>query len=324
MQGYLSSALQEYGIGAVTLAAPQTWAGVSSIDDQELQKALRMVKGDPNTVYIFFFPEGVHVTNGQQVLCQGEAGYHSAVPGSDGQPVLYAVVPSCGSVLGLQGFDTVTVGASHELIEAFTDPLSAMMQPGLAGLDDAHVALSLFYGGGQGQSEICDLCNIDASAGSYAKVGQYTVARAFSNASAAAFHDPCVPLPSGVPYFNTNLVLPDTVTLTGAGPGGSDLGPIPVLKLAAGQSRSIDVQFFSDAPTSGPWTIEPLDATAAFSMKPSQLQFSSDVTQGQDGDVAHVTMTLGSGNPGDAILFAILSRQGSRVQVSAGAVMVTP
>jgi hypothetical protein len=85
--------------------------------------------GSVDTVYMFTFPAGVAVSDfGGQDVCSGACAYHwtVSVPGiSTGVP--YGVIPDCSGskmsycILGTV-FQTFTGDASHELVEAITDP----------------------------------------------------------------------------------------------------------------------------------------------------------------------------------------------------------
>src|SRR5262249_35150198 len=77
------------------------------------------------------------------------------------------------------------------------------------------------------------------------------VQRIWSNQSALAGHDPCVPIPAGEVYFNAAPVLEDT--FEGQVPGVSF--KTKSVKIAAGQSRTIEVDLFSDAQPSAPWNV---------------------------------------------------------------------
>ena len=54
--------------------------------------------------------------------CQAFGGYHNAMTYTDGTtPIVYAILPDCSSGNG-HDFENVTVAASHEIVEATTDP----------------------------------------------------------------------------------------------------------------------------------------------------------------------------------------------------------
>src|SRR5262249_3642797 len=126
--------------------------------------------------------------------CSEFGGYHNSYsyPGNTGtggsipaSTVQYSVVPRCDSSI-----DTTTVAASHEYIEAATDPevgagTAFYMQDQLWSLE-----------GG----EVGDLC--ETGKNSSTTESGFTVQRIWSNKAAKASHDPCVPAPAGDVYFN--------------------------------------------------------------------------------------------------------------------------
>ncbi len=144
-------------------------------------------------VYAFFLSGATTVTNEA-----GAGGWHNRSPqGHD-----YAVVlPGCSSDPSAI-LEQYTFVASHELIEAATDPSP------ISGYD---------FGFGEG--EVGDVCDVVTTAGGY------TVPTIWSNSAAAKGGDPCVPAQS-LPYISVDpsmakVSLPQTkdssvdVTLTG-------------------------------------------------------------------------------------------------------------
>ena len=81
---------------------------------------------------------------------QGIGGYHNNLIGSD---YVYAVVLQCGGGGG-GGVTSVTSAASHELVEAVTDPHPSDV-PAYYGFDEAHLAWDVFQ---QFQDEVADAC----------------------------------------------------------------------------------------------------------------------------------------------------------------------
>ena len=125
-------------------------------------------EGGVDTVYMISFPPGVKVSDfsGQDV-CSGGCAYHwtVTVPGvTAGVP--YGVIPDCGTgaqnycALGNGVFDTFTGDASHELVEAITDPEcgldsgTAVARP-IAWFDPAQA---------NQEGELADICLSDPSA----------------------------------------------------------------------------------------------------------------------------------------------------------------
>jgi hypothetical protein len=148
-------------IGTITLATP---APPKTLDDSAIQKFLQqqisagtVPATTPNTLYFFFLPPGVTVTQGGSASCKVFCGYHDAI-GSD---IFYAVMPypGCSGCLGgIDAFDALTSTSSHELCEAITDPV-----PGQGWYDDNN-------------GEIGDIC-----AWQTRQLGAYTIQLEWSN-----------------------------------------------------------------------------------------------------------------------------------------------
>jgi hypothetical protein len=159
---------------------------------------------DGNTVYMFYFPSTTTITGFVGQSCQSYGGYHfNQVYGDGTTPIYYAVLPDCaaGSPYELQA---VTVAASHELIEATSDPapntgwsLDTSPYPD-AGTTPVEYRndpwLSLGYG------EIADNC----VGNDWTLDGGTIVQRIWSTSAATGGHDPCVPVPAGETYFNAS------------------------------------------------------------------------------------------------------------------------
>ncbi|HEY1960154.1 MAG TPA: hypothetical protein VGH28_31310 [Polyangiaceae bacterium] len=286
---YWKGAVSEYGVGPIasstyhaaeTAAQNLADADVQSWLTDKIQNDATFPKPDESTIYTLFYPSGTNVVSGGGVTCQQFQGYHDsfALGGTD---VVYAIVPRCAPppVQGVTDADQMTAEASHEIVEAATDPLPFKSAAYLT-VDSASHAWELLGGG-----EIGDLC---AGFGDvfYKPNGfDSLVQRVWSNAAAAAGHDPCEPNGAS-PYFNSAPVLADTITLYVSGQAVKTNG----VKLLAGQSTTIELDLYSDAPTSGPWKISVLDLTSAFFGGKPALSFTLDQTTGQNGDVRQLTI----------------------------------
>jgi hypothetical protein len=219
--------------------------------------------------------------------CMTFGGYHQNIALDANHRFLnvaYAVIPRCDPFNGLTGIDEVTGTASHELLEAVTDPfpISNMLNPGYAQVDSAHFYWQTLIGGG----EIGDMCApLQGAFTKFAELPSYTVQRGWSNRAERAGQDPCVPaLPNEV-YFNSAPRFKDTVTVAIAGQTiGMTGAHIPV-----GMSETIELDLFSTGPTSGPWTVSARDQ-AALNGQAAQLQFSFDKTTGINGDKIQMTI----------------------------------
>ncbi len=298
----------EYGVGPLTVGksivvtdtAPQT-TDIASIESW-LAGYLDGTHPEfpaiaQNNVYTVFYPSTTTISDQNfGTSCVDFGGYHYEAKGAGGKSIVYAVLPRCSS-LGqvVQGFDALTAGLSHELIEAATDPL--MSNPAYSFVDLDHMVWNIMPLG-----EVGDMCAYEPQ--SYQRlVGSYMVQRPWSNLSAKAGHDPCVPTLTD-PYFNAAPVLGDTVTLDYYGQQVKTKGvTIPV-----GQSKTIDVELFSDAPTAD-WSVQAVDATYGTS-QPKQLSFTWDAQKGNNGTVLHLTITRVANGPYGGSEFFIYSQRG--------------
>jgi hypothetical protein len=241
---------------------------------------------DANTIYTFFFPTQVTVSLQGSLSCQGFDGYHGDFALPDGTFVTYAVVTRCPpQAPGLSEIDSVAATTSHEFIEAATDPL-AIDKPAWSTVDPDHMAWEYVGGGG----EIGDMCAAYPDA-FYKPAGlPYLVQRVWSNKQAALGHDPCQP-GGASPYFATAPVLNDTLMVNDPMAG---MFTTKGVKIPVGKSVTIDLDLFSDAPTSGPWTVEPIDVFNMFYGTAPLLsfKFAGGVSKGQNGDKLQLTITV--------------------------------
>ena len=208
--------------------------------------------------------------------CQDYDAYHDEITATAGKPILYALMPRCtdqGPVL-----DELTESASHEWLEAATNP-HVETTPAYGDSDPDNYIWAYVPG-----AEIGDYCEyLDAA---YQKlVGPYTVQRTWSNASAMAGHDPCVPVLS-TPYVSAAPVMPDMVTIN----DGQSTTMTKGVKVALDQSVTIPVQLYSDAPTED-FTVDAIDVDSEFTGGSPELTFSWDKTTGHNGDTLHLTIT---------------------------------
>jgi hypothetical protein len=269
----------EYGIGAATVGAPIILAGTppAAIDDAQIQALLVANLGgamdggsppwgepSPNDIYVLYFPATTVVT--PPCPC---GDYHSEVPVSASVGAIYAVIQEEDNAL-----DDVTSGTSHEIVEATTDPY---VGSGYDGVDANDQAWAPNFASGQ---ELADMCELYASSYYTPPDLPYEVQRTWSNASGAASHDPCVPVPPGEVYFNSALLPTDKIVL------GDGWGVTHGVEIPLGASRTVEIDLYSDGPTSGPWTV-----AAATYPTPGALDFSFDTNTGVNGDKVHLTIT---------------------------------
>jgi hypothetical protein len=331
---YWSTIVTQYGVGAATsgtpviLTAAQEPTGTGgTIDDMTgiqpwLQTAVEsgVLAGTngPNTVYAIYFPTGTTITLEGAQSCQSFGGYHNNFATTDtGENITYAVVPRCGTFetgggQNLTGVDAITGPASHEYLEASTDP-DPTTDDAYVSVDNNDFIWEFVLGGG----EIGDMCA--QFPGVFYKPSDfaYTVQRSWSNSSALASHEPCQPsLPTETVYFNSIAVLP-SVDL------GMGIGTTTAISVPLNTSQTVDVDLYSDGPTDGPWTVQAIDSAALQGGSPA-LKFSWDKTTGQNGDTLHLTITSIANPPQKGEGFIIQSTLGTTSNFWIGLVQVDP
>jgi hypothetical protein len=285
-------ALSEYGVSAGStlpdIHLMETTSGTTT--DAQIQVWLsqklsgsnpgpKFPAPDANTVFIIYYPAEVSISLGGPTSCIQFGAYHSSITLSSGH-VAYVVVPRCSTYHGLSGIDATTAAVSASLADAVTDPYP-QDTPAWATYDDAHAFWALAANG----SELADECALEPS--SFVKLPDlaYTVQRVWSNKAAMAGHDWCVPQPSGDVNFGAEPVLPDSAQFTQFGLAVT----VKAVSIPAGQSRTIDVDLFSDAATSGPWTVDAFD-NATVKGQQATLTFAFDHTTGVNGDKMKLTI----------------------------------
>jgi hypothetical protein len=226
---WLSEAGAEYGIGAGThlakLVVDYTPPPVVAIADIERYIGAGITMGvfpqpDPDTLYVIYYPT---TTKPAGLGCDGAWWGHTTAT----SPVrfTYAAIPACPppAIFGWTQLQTIEEDASHEIIEALTDP-DPHSAPGYAITDP----LDPFHYLG---TEIGDLC-----VGLTIEESGFTAQRAWSNVAAAAGRSPCVPAPPGDVFFSA-------MPATGQ-----------PLTIAAGGNANVTVTGWATG-ARGPWTI---------------------------------------------------------------------
>src|SRR5579871_5669861 len=178
--------------------------------------------GNPNTLYMIYFPPGKTITQGGSSSCVagGFCAYHGTTSSTlNSKHVLYGVMPDmqagsgcstgCGSSTVFNNYTSVT---SHELVEAMTDAD--------VGIATTFAAPLAWYDMTNG--EIGDICN--GQQGSYTANGTtYTIQLEFSNTA-----NNCVlpPAASGGANF-TLSASPSSLTVTQGSSGSSTIKVTP-------------------------------------------------------------------------------------------------
>jgi hypothetical protein len=281
---YWPTVVGEYGVGALTVDASIVSTDTPPTTDMALQTWLTAntngtVAGwptpTPNTIYAVFLPAGVTLTASFGASCVAFGGYHSETTGG---ALVYALLPRCASS-STNPLDPVTAAASHEFVEASTDP-HFYTKPAYRNIDTNH----LVWGDAPG-AELGDMCEyVDAAF--QRLIGDFLVQRTWSNASAAAGHDPCVPL-LDQPYTGAAPVLAPVTVTPKHGSAYTTLG----VTVDYGTPLTVEVQLFSDSETAGEFIVEAEDAASATGGGTAAFDFQWDNQYGQNGDKRHVIIT---------------------------------
>ncbi len=319
---YWPANVTEYGVGALTGLTPvvMTTPADANLTDDQVQAWLAqqidaavLPMPDANTLYAIFYQENTTISmsgGGQNsTSCHDFGGYHNNIT-YQGADVAYAVMPRCSDFDGLNGIDAVTAAASHEFIEAATDPFPGdQNRAAFCEVDNAHLYWLFALGGG----ETGDMCAQDLSSFTTFPPFPYTIQRAWSNLSAAQSHDPCVPIPAGNPaYFNSAPVLTDMLNILGQ-------VTVPGKKIAEGATGVIEVDLFSDGDTGGPWTVDAQDLGQLMGQG-HELDFEWDRNSGENGEKLHLSVTVEKASQYGAEIFFITSQKGGQQHVWVGIV----
>jgi hypothetical protein len=323
LTSYWKQVTAEYGVGVASSLAPIVLSETlpSIIDDTAIQSWLKgkLHNADPafpiadeNTLFIIYYPAGVTITDGGGgKSCSSFGGYHSNVTldaAHGNLEVAYAVMPRCNHFGDLTGLDAVTGPASHELIEAATDPYP-MTNPAYAMIDTLHYYWVRVLGGG----ETADLCA--QFQGSFLQFDElpYVVQRSWSNKSAKAGHDPCVPTIPGEVYFNAVPHL-DKVAVS----VGNQMIVESAVKIGLGESKTIDLDLFSDGPMEA-WDVDVIDGTGAFGGQP-RLDLNLHQTSGVNGQKLHLDIKVLQVGKNKTESFIVKSSNGQRTNLWIGLV----
>jgi hypothetical protein len=315
---YWSTVTSEYGVGPGVSGADNHFhmadAAPSSISDTDIEALVKArysatdatawpkpATGTP--VYIMYLPQSTTLMlQGKSACQQGVGGYHDSVAVA-GVNVAYAVIPQCRS-----NVDDLTLSASHELAEAATDPYP-LTNPAWAHFGNDHLAWEFFQ---QFQSENGDACEFyrDSDMGPTADM-PFVVQRQWSNASASAGHNPCVPAAPGA-YFNVAPLKTEDVDLDLSALGGG-VAFTKGYTVSIGETKQIALGLYSDAATTGPWKIKAVEGGigGGHGQSSGTFDLSLDLDQGENGQIAYLTVTtLSEGRVGGGLV-TIVSTMGN-------------
>jgi hypothetical protein len=151
-------------------------------------------------VYVVYIPFGA-TFHGGGLLCAGGLAYHY-VFNHNGHQTAYAIVGDCGKKPNDPNYGAIS-NASHEIIEAATDPFNAWyVDPGRD--DPWHYMYD---------NEIADMCEYFP----VVTVDGYPLARWWSNAAAAKSENPCLPVPADMEIYHEISASPATEVTVPAG-----------------------------------------------------------------------------------------------------------
>lgn len=98
------------------------------ITDEQIQQEIEknidagiFPRPDQDTLYMAHFSKDIQISIEGMTSCFSFGGYHNAFKSEKYGNIFYGVMPEC-SMFGGGGFKSITFVASHELIEAVTDP----------------------------------------------------------------------------------------------------------------------------------------------------------------------------------------------------------
>ncbi|HZE68452.1 MAG TPA: hypothetical protein VE135_02870 [Pyrinomonadaceae bacterium] len=239
--------------------------------------------GNPNTLYMIYFPPGKTISQGGSNSCQagGFCAYHGTTSSTlNSKHVLYGVLPDmqagsgcstgCGTSTVFGNYTSVT---SHELVEAMTDAD--------VGIATTFAAPLAWYDMTNG--EIGDICN--GQQGSYTANGTtYTIQLEFSNSANNCVNFPVV---SG-PNFSLSAS-PSSLTVTQGSSGSSTITVTPSggftgsVSLSTSALPSGVTASFGTNPTTG-------TSVVTFTASSTATTGTSSVTiTGTSGTLSHTT-----------------------------------
>jgi hypothetical protein len=314
---YWHAITADYGVGEAVAGPPValTEKAPTTIDDSAISTWLagkinakdpKFPKPAADTVYALWYPESSTITLQGLTSCNGFGGYHNGARLADGTPFSYAVMPRCPTQGGGTIMDGLTVAASHEFIEACTNP-QPFDSPAYGSPDSNHAGWLFAQA-----SEVGDMCEFDQSAFYQPSGYPWYVQKTYSNRAAWAGTQPCVPADSPE-YFYAAPEVPDieSIDLTGTGPQ-----PTAVVRIAVGASVTIPVLLVGSAGVTT-MQLQAYDLNQ-FTGQPTVLSLTLSASSGAPGETVQLTITKTSAEPMGYGGFAILSQNGQAQTFSIG------
>jgi hypothetical protein len=310
---YWSATTGEYGVGSLSVAAsivvsdtPPSIAGPNDVASWlagHLESDPSFPAVSSNNVYVVLYPDTTTLTDASGGMsCADFNDYHAEgqlagdAGTSDGGPTpfVFAAIARCPANESFNALDQITWPLSQALVEAATNPLPTT-NPAYASVDANHLVWNIVPG-----AQVGEMCLQFPQSFQRSIVGSFMVERTWSNASAKANHDPCVPV-LATPYYIGAPQLTDMVTLD----YGEQMSPTLGIQVPLNTSKTIDVELFSDGPIAK-WLMAAEDDTFMTANAP-ELELSWDAVQGTGGEVLHLTITRIANGPYGGSEIAIYS-----------------
>jgi hypothetical protein len=235
--------------------------------------------GQNDYVYMVVYPSSTTATafldSGSSCLYEGDGhflgGYHWETQNGP-YHVPYAVIPTCTSGSMVEGISDLEIAASHEFIEATTDPFPySNVAYGITDPTNAWIVTD---------GEVADLCE-----GQQMTDSGFSLTLVWSNSAAMGHGDPCIPAPPG-PFY--------------------DVSPSPwqAQTVMKGGTATFALTGFSTAPISA-W---PVYTVVGGSFAPT---VHLDTTMMSNGQKAMLTVTVPDGTPSQSYAAIFISSAGA-------------
>jgi hypothetical protein len=250
---YWVNSMAEYGVGpgrhmglvVIPNAAPAT------LDDSQVTPLIEgmiangtLPQPNPNTVYAFIIPPTTLSTAFGAFGCFNYGGYHTETNSGDpSKPhVPYSINVQCYADPQLDSpFDNLTLVMSHETAETASDPIPDVSLGWVAGDGEEIGDLCEFHPGDTYVANSdCDEDEDDSTA--------YYVQRIYSGRAAklGGSHDPCRPVPFGLPFYGVTTGTDNTLTVT-TDTNGNGTFNLPLNVFSYGTNSDLQYQVIIEA-----------------------------------------------------------------------------
>ena len=309
---YWPAAVGEFGVGAATSGSTNhvhvTTTPPAQMSDGDIQTFISSNVGSllpqptSQTIYVVYLSQSTTLMFNNQNACQaGVGGYHDSFAVNSAQ-VAYAVLPRCGSD------SQTTAAASHEIGEAATDPHPSSA-PAITGFDDPYLVFDLWQRGNDENGDACEFFQ-----DSYYTASQpfaYSVQRMWSNKAGPLGHSPCQPYTAT--YFNMAPIGLQDITVDLSQNGGPAAFKTKGYTAALNQTIQIPLGFYSDAATTGPWTVTAAESNPLVNPVTGRLTLSVDTAKpsGVNGEITYLNVTVTQVSPLKGEMLTVISTLGS-------------